>query len=285
MTSPLIPVLTFGAVLGSLLLLRAGLARSRGDRIATLIAAVGRSAGGPGAAIGIRLPVRGRRLLAAAGLGAAGVVLGGVAPPFGPILLGVGGAALPFLMSRRLARRRAAALEERLADAAETTALAVRSGLSVPQALEFAAEEVEPPLREYLGAVVADRRIGISFEDSIRRFAESVGTEDARLLALILTMHARTGGNLVGALDEVRATIRHRLVVRRELRALSAQGRMSGAILGCLPLAFFFLMSFISQEDLEPVYRSGAGMAMVGAGLTMQAVAYLWIRRLLRVEV
>jgi tight adherence protein B len=115
-------------------------------------------------------------------------------------------------------------------------------------------------------------------------FAERVGTEDARMFVMVTGIQARSGGNLAAALEEVARTVRHRVAMRRELRALSAQGRLSGAILGFLPIGFFIVLGVTSRDELEPVYRSGPGMALVVSGLAMQAVAYLWVRHLLRVE-
>ena len=73
--------------------------------------------------------------------------------------------------------------------------------------------------------------------------------------------------------------------MRRELRALSAQGRVSGGVLGSLPLLFFLVLAATSRRELEPIYRSAPGMAMIGGGLLMQGIAYVWIRTMLRVEV
>jgi tight adherence protein B len=172
-----------------------------------------------------------------------------------------------------------------LADAVETCALAVRAGLSITQSTEFAAEEAEEPLHALLARIPEEQRLGTPFEDALQHFGEAVDTEDARLFVLVVTTHARSGGNLSGALDEVAATVRHRIEVRRELRALSAQARVSGAILGSLPIAFFVVLAGTSQRELGPVYRSPAGIAMVLAGLALEATAYVWIRRVIRVEV
>jgi tight adherence protein B len=100
-----------------------------------------------------------------------------------------------------------------------------------------------------------------------------------------MTVHGKSGGNLAGALDEVVRTIRHRISVRRDLRALSAQGRISGTVLGSLPVGFFLVLASTSHRELAPVYRSGVGAAMVVAGLLMQALAYLWIRKLMKVQI
>jgi tight adherence protein B len=213
-----------------------------------------------------------------------GFIGGQAAGPLGLIAGGIGGAAIPTVAHRRGARLRAEVMERQLAELAESAALAVRSGLSVGQAVEFAHREAEPPMREAVGGLVAQQRLGTPFDVAVERFGDAIGTDDARLLAVILGVHAKAGGNLAGALDEVTATIRHRVALRRELRALSAQGRISGLILASLPIAFSVVLAATSRAKLAPIYASPAGMAMVASGLMMEALAFLWIRRLLRVD-
>jgi tight adherence protein B len=129
-----------------------------------------------------------------------------------------------------------------------------------------------------------ERSIGTDLGSSLNGLADAIDTDDARLLVLILLTHARSGGNLASALHEVATTIKYRVEARRELRAMTAQGRISGAILGALPIGFFVILAVTSGNDLAPVYRSPAGIAMVVAGLVLEGMAYLWIRRLLQVE-
>jgi tight adherence protein B len=232
----------------------------------------------------------GRSLLGsrAVRLGLIPLLLGAIAfrmvGPVGLLLGVVAGLGLARLRSRRQARGRAVALERQLGEVAETVGLALRSGLSVSQALEFASAEVDEPMAELLCRFADERRLGIRFDQALDRLAETLGTEDARLFALVVGIHARSGGDLAGALEEVTESIRHRIAVRTELRALSTQGRVSGAIMGSLPIAFFAVLATTSRRQLAPVYRSSAGIAMLSAGLTMEGLAYLWIRRLLRIE-
>jgi tight adherence protein B len=227
-----------------------------------------------------------------AGIGLLGVGASLTAGLLGLALVGpmglVAGTTLGWLMPRALEKRKRARierdLERQLAEIAESTAMAIRSGFSILQALEFAAEEATPPMSGLLDRFIRERRLGEAFESGLLRFADDLGTADARLFALVVTIHARSGGNLAGAIDEVADTIRHRIAVRRELRALSAQGRISGSILGALPIAFFLVLAATSRQDLGPVYRSPAGLAMISSGLVMEALAFVWIRRLLHVE-
>jgi len=221
--------------------------------------------------------------VAAAGVGAAiGTSLLG---PVGLVAGVVAGAFVPIFLRRRSRRRRDLLLEGQLAEVVEATSLGVRSGLSIRQGLEFAAGEIPPPMAPFLGRLLAEQSVGTPLEDALEGFAERLDSDDARLFVLILSVHARSGGNLAGALNEVAATIHHRVEVRRELRALTAQGRISGAILGTLPIGFFLVLAAASHHDLEPVYHSSAGIAMIAAGLLLEGLAYLWIRRLLRMPI
>jgi tight adherence protein B len=204
--------------------------------------------------------------------------------PIGAVLGAGAGTAGPILWARRRNRMAQEVFESQLSDLAAAIAVAVRSGLSIAQAIAFAADEAEPPLRNQLDRIIAEQAVGASLEAALLAFADAVGTDDARLLVLILSTHARTGGNLAVALEEVAETLRHRFDARRELRALTAQGRVSGLILGTLPIGFFLVLAATSRQDLGPVYRSAAGLAMVGGGLVLEGLAYIWIRRILSIE-
>jgi tight adherence protein B len=202
----------------------------------------------------------------------------------GALIGGSIGAAIPVWLRRRDGARRAAALEVQLSDLAGSMALAVRSGLSAVRAIHVAAEDADAPISEPLRTLVEAGGLGDPFEEALHRFAETIGSDDARLFSLVVELHARTGGDLARALEEVADTIRHRVRVRRELRAMSAQGRISGTVLGILPIGFFLVLALTSRRDITPVITTPTGAAMIVAGLVMEALAFLWIRHLLTVE-
>jgi tight adherence protein B len=279
-------ILFAAAVLGALLFARLALASARSNGLLLLL---GETNEGPrkGQVLHSRLN--------SLALGPAwrSLALGGLMGWLGLRLIGgvglaagmSGGSALPFLLAGRRRRRNAELLERQVAEVAESAALAVRSGLSILQAVQFAATEVSEPARKSVQDVLRTIELGTPFDPAVKRWANGIGSDEARLLALVLTIHSRSGGDLAGALDEVARTIRHRVSVQRELKAMSAQGRVSGAVLGSLPIAFFLVLATTSRSEVAPVYRSAAGASMVAAGLVLELVAYLWIRRLLRVEI
>ena len=239
----------------------------------------------PGEVRGPRLIRRVPRGVLACGAGTFCGVLG--FQTAGPVAGGVAaaaGVALPFVLERRRERRRKERLEGQFAEYVEAMAMAARGGLSIPQAAEFAAGDVEDPLAEVLRPVLIHHRYGTSFDRVLDELASALATNETRMLTLVLRLHSRTGGNLAPALDEVGSAIRDRITARRELHALSAQGRMSGLILASLPVAFFFVLAASSRTDMLPVLRSPAGIALVCSGLCLQGLGYAWIRRLLRVR-
>jgi len=193
------------------------------------------------------------------------------------------GVALRRAVRRRADGKRRAVRDEQLADAVGSVSAALRAGLSVPQAFGYTAGETPPPLGDALSEVTRDIDLGLPMETAVARWARAVGTDDARLFAGVLRLHRRSGGDLPSVLDQVAATLRERRAAAREVRALTAQGRLSGAILGFLPIGFFAFLWLTSRSDIEGAFRSPAGLVAIGVGLTMEGLAFLWIRHLLEV--
>ena len=200
------------------------------------------------------------------------------------IVLGLAAAAFPFLLDRRRAARRSRLLDEQLIDAVGAIASALRSGRSLVQSIEVAAGEVDAPLGTLLTEGVDRASLGVPFEEIFDGLAEQIGTADARLLTGVLRLHRSTGGALAGSLDDITRTLRSRRDGARELRSLTAQARLSAGILGLLPLGFFLFLSVVARRDVETAYRTTAGASAIGIGLALQGLAFVWIRRLLRVE-
>ncbi len=205
---------------------------------------------------------------------------------------GVGGAfagAIGCVVVPRVRRRRrqsqdAAALEDGLADAVSAVAGALRAGRSMTGALEEAASTVGPPLGPRLVELVDRIALGVPVDRAVLDLVAAVPGPDGRLVAGVLGLHQRSGGDAPAVLDRVARTLRERRASARELRSLTAQARLSGAILGFLPIGFFLFLSVTARTDVQRALSSTAGRSAIVVGLTMQGLAFLWIRTLLRVE-
>ena len=218
---------------------------------------------------------------AALGGGCVGTLLGG--PVLG-IAVGVAAAIAPVAMERKRNAGRRAAIDGQLLDAVTAIASALRSGRSLGQALTGAADEADDPLSTILAGIAHAASLGVPMDEALDRFADAVGGSDVRLVSGVLKVHRRTGGALAASLDDVARTLADRREAARELRSLTAQARLSAAILGLLPLGFFLFMSVVARRDIESAYRTTAGASAIGVGLALQGAAFIWMRRLLRVD-
>jgi tight adherence protein B len=180
-------------------------------------------------------------------------------------------------LSRRRTRRRYQA-DEQLRETVMALAAGTRAGLSLRRSLAEAVRDAEPPLREVLEAALRRVEIGERLEDALEELGR--GSSDARLLVTLLAVHRRTGGDLPSLLDDVADILGRRTEGRRQARALSAQGRASGAVLAALPVAFVGLLSGTSGSGLGSFYRTATGSTLLLAGLALQGLGFLWLRRI-----
>ena len=218
---------------------------------------------------------------AAVGGGCVGALVGG---PVVGIAVGVTAAIAPVAMDRKRNAGRRAAIDGQLLDVVTAIASALRSGRSLGQALTTAADEADDPLSTILAGTAHAASLGVPMDEALDGFANAVGGSDVRLVSGVLKVHRRTGGALAASLDDVARTLADRREAARELRSLTAQARLSAAILGLLPLGFFLFLSVVARRDIDSAYRTTAGASAIGIGLALQGAAFVWIRRLLRVD-
>jgi tight adherence protein B len=221
------------------------------------------------------------RVGGAGGGALAGLVLAG--PP-GAALGLCAGLAIPVWLRRRAAARDAATLVDQLPDVVSNMSAGMRAGLSLSRSIGFAADEATPPLAPVLRELVDREGLGIPLAASLEGWTEPDRPRDLRLVGGILQLHRRTGGDLPRVLDQLAATLRQRADAARELRGYTAQARLSGTILGGLPIGFFLFLSLTSRNDIAAAYRTPIGAGAIVLGLLLEATAFVWIRSLLRVD-
>jgi tight adherence protein B len=185
-------------------------------------------------------------------------------------------------------RRRLAAVrrgrEEQLPEAVAAIAGGIRAGLSLTQAIAHARDETIAPLRDDLARLVDRVDMGTPVAEALAGWADDLDSEDARLIAGVLDLHRQSGGDLPAVLDGLVGTLRERRAAHDEVRALTAQARLSGTILGMLPIGFFGFLLLTSRDEMMSAIATPLGGTAVAAGLVMECVAFLWIRRLLVVR-
>ena len=125
---------------------------------------------------------------------------------------------------------------------------------------------------------------GTPVAEALAAWADAHGSEDALLIAGVLDLHRRSGGDLPIVLDGLASTLRERRAAHREVRALTAQARLSGVILGMLPIGFFAFLLVTSRDEMLDAIRTPLGGTSLGVGLVLELLAFVWIRHLLEVR-
>jgi tight adherence protein B len=222
-----------------------------------------------------------RRSSVTAAVGLAALVVAG---PFMAVLAVACSVGAAWVGKIRQRARRQVLMGEQLIDAVAGLGAALRAGLSLERALRFAAEEAEPPLSDSLAALITDIDLGEPMDHALERWALADGTADARLLAGVLRLDRRSGGDLPRILDQVASTLRERREAEGEVRALTAQARLSGLILGLLPVGFFLFLLITSTKDVTAALHTPIGIGAVFLGSVLEVVAFMWIRHLLEVR-
>lgn len=228
----------------------------------------------------------GELIVASAGLAlAAGALLGSLGGlPWA--LLGASLAGLaPSFYVRRTAATRKQAFYEQLSDVLLLMSGALKAGYSLQQAVATVGEDAKPPASEEFRRAMAEVRLGASLDDALEALARRSRMLDLEWSVLAIQIQREVGGNLAEILETIAGTIRERERLRRELRTLTAEGRLSGWVLGLLPFAIGAFLALRSPEYLEPLYQTGKGLVMVtGSGILM-IVGTLWMRKIVRIEV
>ncbi len=208
------------------------------------------------------------------------------------LLMGIVGLAIGVLVPilgaptllKLLARRRNAKFADQLSDTLMLIAGSLRSGFGIGQAMDSVAEEMEDPMGAEFGRAVLETRLGRDMEDALEGIARRVENEDFEWVIDAMRIHRQVGGDLAQILDKVAETIRARNRLRRQISALTAEGRMSALVLGILPVGMALVLYSTNPDYLGKLFEETAGWIMVGVAGGLLFTGILWLRKLIDVE-
>jgi tight adherence protein B len=195
------------------------------------------------------------------------------------------GAAAPFLYVKHRRSRRLRAFEEMLPDSIDLIGRALRAGHPLSAGFKMAADDGAEPVATELRRVFEEQRFGLPLEDSLLGMSDRVQLVDVRILVTAILIQREVGGNLAEILDNLAAVVRARFTIRRQLRVYTAQGRMTGYLLAVLPIAVFSLLYMINPAYMSILFTDPIGKILVVAAITMQLMGYLWIRKIIKIEI
>lgn len=212
---------------------------------------------------------------------AVGMVIGG--PIVGFLLVFMTCVGAYFFVAFK-ADRRKSAFSDQLDDLLQLLASNLRAGHSILQAMNSVAQELEEPGATEMTRVVNQARVGRDLGDSLDEAAERMDSDDFRWVAQAIAIHRQVGGNLADVLDGVGETIRERGQIRRQVKALAAEGKLSAWILLALPFVVLLALSVLNPEYISALTSSLLGYVMIFAGLMMLTIGALWLRKVVEVK-
>jgi tight adherence protein B len=177
------------------------------------------------------------------------------------------------------------AFDDQLPDNLQVVAAAMRAGHTFVGALAIVAEDAPEPSRRELSRVLADEQLGIPLADALSGVTVRMNSRDFEHVALVAALQRETGGNTAEVIDSVTETIRERLDLRRLVRTLTAQGRISGWVVTALPVALLLLISIINPHYVHPLFHRTAGVIALGVAALMLVSGFLIIRRIVDIKV
>ena len=199
---------------------------------------------------------------------------------------------LPRFWLNRRKSKRLKAFNTNLADTIMLLANALRAGSSFLQAVEMIVRETQPPVSTEFARVIREVNLGLPLDEALANLQRRVRSDDLDLMTTAIAIHHTVGGNLAEILDSIAFTIRERVRIKGEIRTLTAQQRMSGYVVGFLPVALVLLLSVIAPTFMAPMLQKPpellglpAGMFILAAGGFMMLIGFVLIRRIVDIEV
>lgn len=192
---------------------------------------------------------------------------------------------LPRLILRRLADRRQDRLRAELPDALDMLANSIRAGLTLPQAIARNLRRFPAHVGAEFARILCDTRLGYSIGTAFDNFGERLPIPEVRMVVIASKIGVSHGGNLAESYAMLSALVRDNLAFEEELRAMTTEGRMQALVMSCLPFALLAILFLVRREIVLPLFQTGAGLVTLLVMTAMQALAYVWIRKIVEVRV
>lgn len=203
---------------------------------------------------------------------------------FAAVLFAAIGAFLPYVYVRIKRGKRLQVFEEQFPEAIDLIARSLRAGHAFTTGLGIAAEEMPPPVGTEFKRVYDQQNFGMSLPDALRAMATRVPVLDARFFVTAVLTQRESGGNLAEVLDNLSTVMRERFKVKRQIRVVSAHGRLSGWILSLVPPGLAGVLFLIQPGFMRVLIDDPIGIKLVMAAVVLQCLGTFIISRLVRIE-
>ncbi len=203
-----------------------------------------------------------------------------------PILFtALAGLAVPTLFIKSRIKKRLKTINLQLGDTIAIMSNALKAGHSFFQSVDSVSRETTGPISEEFTKLQKEINFGVNTETALENMVNRVGSDDLELMVTAVLIQRQIGGNLSEILDNISSTIRQRVKMKGEIKALTAQGRMSGYIIAGLPVLLGGMMAVISPDQIKLLFSEPLGIAMLGAAVLSESIGIYVVNKIVNVEV
>jgi len=175
--------------------------------------------------------------------------------------------------------------EERFPEALDLLSRAVRAGHAFSAGMKMVADELDDPVGPEFRKAFDEQNYGLPLKESLNGMAERIPLLDVKFFATAVLIQRETGGNLAEILDNLANVVRERFKIRRQVRVHTAHGRFTGYVLMALPAFLAIALMFINPEHMNLLFEEQIGKMMIVACIIMQAIGFVWIKQIVKIEV
>lgn len=201
------------------------------------------------------------------------------------VVFGVLGGFAPVLVLTQKKNQRMRAFAEEFPDALDLLVSALRAGISFSSALQIVADESPEPVRSEFAIVVEEQALGLDLRECLTNLANRVDSLDLKFFVTAVVLQRDTGGNLTEVLENTSNLIRDRFRILGDIMTFTAQGRLTGLILTCLPLGLGVFMAMVAPDYFHKMWDNENGKAVLGFAAVMQILGGLAIRKIVDIKV
>ncbi len=201
------------------------------------------------------------------------------------IVAGVIGYMLPAFYVRTRIARQMRKFNDQLADMLTMVANSLRAGFGLLQGLDLAAEQSQPPMSTELHHLLRDTRMGASIETALESMGERVGSYDLDVIITAILIQRSVGSNLSEVLEKVAHTIRERARIQGEINTLTAQKKLSGMVIGLMPLAVVMMMLTVNFDYMSALFTDPLGRLLLVVAIALDIVGILIIKRIVSIDI
>jgi tight adherence protein B len=197
-------------------------------------------------------------------------------------LLGITG---PLIYLRIKQQQKGSKFNNQISDALVMVSNSLKAGYGFMQAIDLVAKEMAPPIQTEFARVIQEINLGVTTEEALTRLTERVPSPDLDLVVTAMLIQRQIGGNLSEILDNISQTIRERVRIQGEVKALTAQGRLSGLIIGLMPLGIGSFLLLVNPKYIAQLFTDPRGQFLLGYAIVAELIALLIIRKIITIKV